>query len=137
YAVISSGGLAGIHETLRLVPFKALERDTARKGDFMISLRQAEWQASTPLKEAEFKSNRITISDEARRRLAQQFERAKSGEAATGSAYYTANNSLSLIRASQIRGKDVHAGGKSIGGIQAVLVDEKSGKATALFQPEA
>ena len=39
YAVISSGGLAGIRATLRVAPFMALEPDKTRSHDFTLKMK--------------------------------------------------------------------------------------------------
>jgi sporulation protein YlmC with PRC-barrel domain len=134
YGVVSSGGFAGFHDQLRLVPFKAL-KPGKRDQDLSVAISEEQWQQLPLLNEEEFETGRLTMSDAERRQLAQHFERARSGPAATGSAFYTAGISSHLIRASKLRDKDVYAGFRELGTIQALVVDPNAGTAMALFTP--
>jgi sporulation protein YlmC with PRC-barrel domain len=134
YAVVSSGGL-GLRDRLHLVPFKALKSGRKYQNEYDVPMNEAEWHQLGALDETAFKSGRLTVSDGERRDLARRFERSQSGEAASGSAFYTQDISSQLIRADEIRGSDVFIGEKDIGTINEVIVDERAAVASALFDP--
>lgn len=129
YAVVSSS-----HRKLRLVPFQALRPDRTHRGDFSLSITEAEWNGLGTLDEAEFKSGYITVSDGERRSLAQRFESAPFREAAL-SAYYTQDISSHLVRADFLRGRDVFVAGKRIGSVKELIVNQEAATASALFDP--
>lgn len=131
FALVSSGGIAGIGDKLHLVPFKAL-RSNAEENEFAVSMDKAGWEKMAAIDEEQFKSGRLTVSDGERRQIAQNF----GGKDASGEATYTASNSAHLIRASDLRGKDVRAGGEDAGSIETLVIDESAGTAVALLDPK-
>jgi sporulation protein YlmC with PRC-barrel domain len=135
YAVVRSGGVAGIGGTLRLVPFKAIEANKAMPREFTVTVSQTEWEQLSPLERHEFETGRVTIPDSENRQIAERFRRAKRDEASRAPAEYTADISRVFVRSTRIHGKDVRADGREIGKIEALRVDANSGKAAALFRP--
>lgn len=134
YAVVSSGGIRR-PDKLRLVPFPALRPDQEHENDFTVAMNEAEWDALGALDETEFDSGHITISNGQRRDLAQRFERAQTGAAASGSAYYTPAPSAELVRAGAIRGRGVFLAEKNVGTIDEIIVDPDAATASVLFDP--
>jgi trimeric autotransporter adhesin len=133
YAVISTGGIAGIGDKLHLVPFRALKPGT-KKDEFTLSVDKATWDQMTPLKDEDFKAAKIGVSDEQRRQLAQRFESSSHTDAAA--ATYTADISAQLVRASDFRGKDVRSANAHVGSIEGLVIDQEMATATALLDPK-
>ncbi len=132
YAIVSSGGLAGIGDKLRLVPFAALKESGEKKGTFTLNVDKAQFEQLPLVQEDEFKSGRFTVTDAQRRQLEQL---GKKTEATSTSA--TADLNTTLVRADDITGKDVRSGSADIGKISAIVIDTEAGTATALFEPKS
>ena len=133
YGIISSGGLAGIGDELRLVPMKALKA-TGDDRKFTVSIDANQWKQLPTIQEKEFKDGNFTIADGPRRQLERQFMKDES--ATDAAAYYTASNTEHLIRASALEGRKVRSGNATAGKIESVVIDLDHGTASALFEPE-
>lgn len=68
FAVISSGGFAGLGDTLRLLPFQALERANNNKG-FTTVVQQSQWSKMPALNEQDFEEGRINLTADQRREV--------------------------------------------------------------------
>lgn len=124
YAVVPSGaGSSG--ETYRIVPMAALDPTSGPEG-LRISLGKAQWDQVGTMTEPELKGS-ISLNDDQRQRLTQQF--------ALQQAAVAAGASNELMRASQLRGKTLQSGGQQIGSIQDVAVDVRHQVAAALVTP--
>jgi len=120
YAVVPSGaGASG--ETYRLIPMAALDPTSGPEG-LRISLGKAQWNQVGTMTEQEIKGS-ISLNDEQRRRLTQQF--AISQQPSQG-------GSNDLVRASQLRAKTLLSGGQQLGSIQDVAVDVRHRVAVAV-----
>jgi sporulation protein YlmC with PRC-barrel domain len=140
YVVISSGGFLGIGDTLRLVPFNAVQRSSADDDRFVINIAKAQWDQLAALEERHYNDGRIVISEQLRTQLTEHFGQADmtvtETTATTQTQTDTAGDAQRMVRASDFRGKEVRAGDREVGDIDAVIIDFNSGTAMALLDPE-
>lgn len=131
FAVISSGGIVGMGDKLRLVPTAALKR-TQKKDEFTVDVSEEQWKRLVALADDEFKSGEVTIPDAQRRQIAQAFEHRA---APAVDSVYTASLTTHLVRASDLSGRDVHSGSGKLGEMEAIVLDLEAGTAQALVDP--
>lgn len=72
YAVVSSGGVAGIGDTLRLLPFQAIQR-TADKDGFTTSVQKSRWSGLPLISQDDFKAGRINLTEDQHRQLSKSY----------------------------------------------------------------
>ena len=53
FALITSGGVAGIGETIRAIPFAAIQRSRPTNGAITLDLKDAQWSTAPTLREDE------------------------------------------------------------------------------------
>lgn len=129
YGVISGGGFMGARDTLRAVPADALQASSAFDG-FVVDLEMAKWSQTPVLNEQDFDDGRVNISVDQHQQLNQLFEiKTAQSVASAGSG------SLQLQRASEIRGKAIHAGRQKVGDIEEIVIDWDKRTAHALVDP--
>ena len=137
FGVVSSGGVGSVGDKLRLVPFKALHPGSGTKSDeFSIMLDKTQWEQGVVVNEDELKDGRFTLADDQRRTYSERFGEATAGTG-TASNYYTAGMSAHLIRASELRGKDVRSGTQEIGSIEGIVIQRDGMNSMALFDPKS
>jgi len=129
YGVVSSGGFAGIGDKLRLVPFDAL-KGSADQDEFNLSIDKTQWDDLPSMKDDELDQGAIAMADSDRRRIAAPFAGDTITEPAT--TWASAAMSSHLIRASDLRGRDLHSGSREIGVIEGLVIDTVAGTASAL-----
>ncbi len=168
FAVVASGGLLGMGETLRLVPFASLQRTTDEKG-FTMSVTQDQWKEMPVVDRGDYDKGRFSVSAADQRQVRQQ---QSTGEVVStprgtevrpapiytdgskqpdqvvnrrdrmdrttdrvGSATAVQTGNLeNVIRASTLRGKDIQAGDREVGEIEAIVLDWQTGVATAVLE---
>lgn len=143
YAVVSSGGVLGAGDTLRLVPIHALLSGSSNSG-FSVKVSRADWDRSPGLIQEAFGKGIILVPDEHHRMHEQLYGAAPDARSVR---HRTADPSLPRdreaeltaspwIRASELRGKDIHAAGREIGEIDDVVIDLQRKTALALVDLE-
>lgn len=117
FAVVSSGGFAGVGDTLHLMSFRSLSADVAKK-DFTTDLTKEALNQAPVVKEEQFEENTIT-------------------RAASMSSHGVAANdrSAALLRATKLDGREVKANGEKIARIKGLVVEPGASKAMALLEP--
>ncbi len=168
FAVVATGGLLGMGETLRLVPFASLQRTADAKG-FTMSVTQDQWKEMPVIDRGDYDKGNFSVSAADQRQVRQQ---RSTGEAVStprgtevrpapiytdgskqpdqavtrrdradrttdrvGSASTVqAGNLENVIRASTLRGKDIQAGDREVGKIEAIVLDWQTGVATAVLE---
>lgn len=121
YAVVSSGGILGINQSLRAVPIDALRVS----GDRMnIDLEQSRWTQAPVFT----KDQLASLSQDARRKELQEFYGQRE------SRFGFRDGQLTLV--SELRGKDVRMGDKEVGEIEDVIVQMQSRTVAALLDPD-
>jgi sporulation protein YlmC with PRC-barrel domain len=126
FAIASSGGIAGVGDTLRIVPVGVLKRGSGTDA-FTTALTRAQWGKLPRVKEEDFEENRVAITDAQQRQLA---------DAGYAGRQVRADQGSRLARAAKLRGKSVRRDGQEIGKVQDILLDFDHGTATALLDPE-
>ncbi len=148
YAVVSSGGLLGAGNTLRLVPLHALQPAAGGVAGFTVKLERLSWDNAPGLIEEAFDAGIVTVSEEQRRSLDTLFGKAPDRatvasrprrDDATDRTVASVPRTRAAeraaspwIRASHLRGKEIHAAGQPIGEIEELVIDLDRKTATAL-----
>lgn len=133
YAVISSGGIGSLGDKMRLVPMTALQR-SGKDDEFTVALDHSRWETIPPFADESLKADEVAIADSERRQIEGHFTRSGTrSNMSSDTSAHTAGMTGHLIKASDLRGKDVKAGTQEIGSIEGVVVDLQSGQAHALF----
>ena len=135
YALVTKGGVLGVGEKIRAVPFSALKSAEVRDGALTLDITQAKWE-SAPL----FRDDDLDLLGTERGRevfthYGQDWNREmlRAGTAGTAS---TADQSNRLMRVSALIGKDIKNAGQEVGEVEDVIVDLGSRRASALIDPE-
>jgi sporulation protein YlmC with PRC-barrel domain len=124
YAIVPSGaGAAG--ETFRLVPVGALEPRSGVEG-ITVRIAQAQWDQVGTMTQAELPA-RVSLNDEQRQRLTQQF-------AVANQPGFDAGNPGELVRASSLRGQALRSGNDQVGTIEDVAIDVRRRTAAAVLR---
>lgn len=134
FFVVSRGGVAGIGDTLRLVPYGAMSRATNDQG-FTTSVTEAQWEKMPLINEQDFEAGRINITADQQRQLA---DTRGNGSTATDSneSAYRGDFGQRLARAAKLRGLDVRANNQEVGEIEDIVLDLERGTATALMDAD-
>ncbi len=119
FAVVSSGGFAGVGDTLHLVSFRSLNADAAKK-DFTTDMTKETLNQAPVVKEEQFEENTITRAAAASSR---------------GVAANESDRSATLLRATKLDGRAVKANGEKIGEIKGLFVEPGASQAMALLEP--
>lgn len=143
YAVVASGGVVGIGQTLRAVPVTALKQSSSSGSEQMlINIDQAKWdQAPT------FEKNQLaSLSHDQRGQELHQYygqtapsrtqpsSRTQQGVATQGDRQ-TTQGAAQLVLATDIIGQDVRSGSQEVGSVEDVIIQLRSRSAAALLDP--
>ncbi|MEO5958780.1 MAG: PRC-barrel domain-containing protein [Opitutaceae bacterium] len=137
YAVASTGGLLGrMGNSLRLVPLEALRR--GRDGHtFVVEISQAAWLQIPPVADEDYVADRFNFSDEQHRGMVQRFGSVNTPGGNPPIVVATANGAeiavTGLVRATQLRGKNVRSSDRPVGEIEEIVLDLDRGTVAALF----
>jgi sporulation protein YlmC with PRC-barrel domain len=122
-------------DTLRLVPFAALQTDGS--DEVKVKIEQAQWQGIPPMKTEEFSAHRITLSGADRRQLATHFGQSEPAPLdAESTGVTTVNGGSQLLRLGELRGKHISTGSEDVGVIDDVVIDSERMTAAAVVTPE-
>ncbi|MEO7598854.1 MAG: PRC-barrel domain-containing protein [Opitutus sp.] len=130
YAIVSSGGVLGLGDTLRAVPFRALNYVSDKQTALTVKSSLAQWK-SAPV----YVENHLA-------ELA--------GDAQAGSIFEYYGQTWPTVSTSQtgsakprhlqfskeLADADVHAGDRSIGQVEDLVIDQAQGKAAVLLDPD-
>lgn len=132
YAVLSSGGVLGVGDKMKAVPFSALRSTQVHKGALTVDLDKSKWEGAPILRDDELD---LLATDNQGRTLyeyyGQKWDRDLVPTTATA-----AGRSNALMRVSSLIGKDVKNAGQDVGEIEDVIVDVPSRRATALLDAD-
>jgi sporulation protein YlmC with PRC-barrel domain len=131
YALITKGGVLGVGEKIRAVPFAALKSEAVRDGALTLDITRDKWETA-PL----FRDDGLELLGADRGRelfthYGQDWNREmlESGKAG-------ADQSGRLMRVSSLIGKDLKNAGQEVGEIEDVIVDLSSRRGSALIDAE-
>jgi sporulation protein YlmC with PRC-barrel domain len=147
YAVVSSGGVLGAGDTLRLVPLDALQPAATGTNGFTIKVGRATWDRVPPLMSEAFDAGIVAVTETQRRELKTLFsgdgtqvvstsEKADPEIVAMPRDRDAARAASPWIRASSLRDKDIVSAGRELAEIEDVAIDFTRGKAAALVEVE-
>ncbi len=154
FAIVESGGVLGIGDKERAVPFSALSRTRMEDKDaFSIGLNEAGWKAAPTLDRDEIatldNSRRDSLfayygasSDYLREGAVTLNRQPVASARQTGQINQIASNTApeksqgQLLRVSELTGKDLRSGDAEVGEIEDVLVNIDRRKASLLLDPE-
>jgi sporulation protein YlmC with PRC-barrel domain len=134
YLAVSSGGIAGMGNSLRLVPVETVRR--TNRG-LEVDILKGEWLQIPPVTDKNYVIDRFDISATQHQTMVQQFGGAsRSNRPAAAVATNTPGTPAQyngLIRASMLRKKNIRAEeNQTVGEIENVIVDLERGTAAAL-----
>jgi sporulation protein YlmC with PRC-barrel domain len=161
YAVVASGGILGVRQTLRLVPIGALQPAPAGLDGYIIKINRVGWNRTPALLKSAFNAGVIRIDEEQIRQLSELFadvgvpsspaENTVSGQpredAIAQADTQPPARSLSkprdleaeraaspYVRASDLRERDIRASGQEIGEVEDIIIDLETRRAFALVE---
>ena len=155
YAVVSSGGILGVRQTLRLVPIGALQPAPAGLDGYIIRIDRVGWNRAPALLKAAFNAGVIRLDEEQKRQMSELFAEAgaptadrsparnrddtltqsKTKPQSPKPADIDAERAASpFVRASDLRDRDIRASGQEIGEVEDVIIDLESRRAFALVE---
>lgn len=121
---VSPSGSGPSGETFRIIPMTALT--ASPNGDvFTVHLDRSKWDQVGTLIESRLK-NRVSVDRDHLERLARQF--------GTPSQ---AQGDQNLVRASELKGRELRSGSEQIGTIEDVVIDLNNRRAAPLLKPSA
>lgn len=142
YAVVSTGGMLGMGDALKLIPIHALLAAPAGAAGFSIRVSRADWDRLPALIDEAFGHGLVIVSDEQRHALDTAFGPTPRGQPVPPPAAELPRDRAAAlaaspwIRATQLRGKTLAAGADTVGAIEDVVIDLRRGTAVALLDLE-
>jgi sporulation protein YlmC with PRC-barrel domain len=123
HIVVSSGGVLGVGDKLRLVP----PTDVQQAGDkeFTASMGQAEFKALATITKEDLEAGRISAHPGTQR------------EPSSSPGDPSSQGAGQMVLASELADKDIKSDDNEIGEIEHVLIDFQNGTATALVDVES
>ncbi|ACB74416.1 PRC-barrel domain-containing protein [Opitutus terrae] len=137
YALVSSGGLLGVGERIRAVPFAAFKDTYRADGDLVLPIDRTAWNNLAAIRETEID----TLLSEARAStLFSQFglewkdetKRLRRDAKAAGA---DTDSTPKLMRVAKLTGKDVVNAGQEVGKIEDIVLNFESRRASVLLDP--
>jgi sporulation protein YlmC with PRC-barrel domain len=116
HVVISTGGVLGLGDKLRLIPGANLKQSAS--NEFSADMVQTDFEALPTISEKDLKAGRIT---------------AHSSTSAQTSAAATSQSTGQVIRASELKDKSIRSDNSEVGEIESIVIDLQSGEAKALI----
>jgi sporulation protein YlmC with PRC-barrel domain len=116
HVVISTGGVLGVGDKLRLIPGANLKQSAG--NEFSADMVQTDFEALPTISEKDLKAGRIT---------------AHSSTSAQTSAAATSQSTGQVIRASELKDKSIRSDNSEVGEIESIVIDLQSGEAKALI----
>ena len=132
YAVVSSGGVLGVGDKLRAVPFSSLRHTDLQSRALTLDLNKAKWESAPYVRDDDID---LLAASERGKSLYEYYGLNWDREAKAMSAH-TTGRSDQLVRVSSLLGKNVNNAGQKVGDIEDVIVDLSSRRATALIDPD-
>ena len=133
YVVVSSGGVRGMGNSLRLVPIEAVRhgsRDTRLEVDIM----QSAWLQVPPVSDEHYVIDRFDISAAQHQIMLQSYGANRAGAVANSTVPVGSPGEITgLLRASALNRKDVRAGTATVGQIENIIFDVERATAAALI----
>jgi sporulation protein YlmC with PRC-barrel domain len=128
FALISKGGVLGVGEKIRAVPFSALKSTATQGGALTLDITPAKWETSPLFNDDELDLLGAERGREVFTHYGRDWNREmlQLGTAAT-------DQSNRLIRVSKLLGKEIKNAGQNVGEIEDVIVDLSSRRGSALI----
>ncbi len=132
YGVVSSGGILGVGDQLRAIPFAALRQDMSSGQEQMrVDIDQARWgQAPAFTKEQVASLSNDLRGQEISRFYGQPPAEIPQRKTGSGSPGFQP-----LVLASELMGREIRSGEQTVGKVEDVIVQPQSGTAAALLDP--
>ncbi|MEO6004623.1 MAG: PRC-barrel domain-containing protein [Opitutus sp.] len=132
YAVVSSGGVLGVGDKLRAVPFSALRHTDLKSNALTLDLNKAKWDTAPYVRDDDID---LLAATERGKSLYEYYGLDWDRETKAMNSRATVRSDQ-LLRASSLMGKNVNNAGQKVGDIEDVIVDLSSRRATALIDPD-
>lgn len=159
YAVVSSGGILGVRQSLRLVPIGALRPAPAGLDGYIIKIDRVGWNRVPTLFKAAFNAGVVRIDETQKRQLSELFAEAGAAPVESTATVSPREGALApsepepparpsskprdleseraaspYVRASDLRDRDIRASGQEIGEVEDIIIDLETRRASALVE---
>jgi len=131
YALITKGGVLGVGEKIRAVPFSALKSAMVQGGALTLDISPAKWESAPIFRDDELD----LLSTERGREVFSYYGQNWNREMLQASAAAT-DQGERLMRVSTLIGKDIKNAGQEVGEIEDVIVNLETRRGSALVDPE-
>lgn len=133
YALVGSGGLLGVGEKIRAVPFAAFKDTYRADGELLLDIDRSTWDRMPSIREAEMDT---LLSEGRASTVFDQFGLDWKDESRRMRREADSNESApKMMRVKRLAGQDVVNAGQQVGKIEDVIVNFESRRATVLLDP--
>lgn len=135
YALVSSGGVAGLGDTVRAVPFSVLSTDYDAKGALTLDITLDRWNSAPPIEKNNLDALATPERSQqlhalfGREKDAREFRRLFEREVKEPTGQL-------LVRATELDDREIINQGRDVGEVEDVLVDVERGQASLLIEAE-
>lgn len=139
YALVSSGGLLGVGEKIRAVPFAAFKGSPRPDSDLVLDISRPQWNELSSLRDDEIDS---LLLETGGRPVFQRFgldwqeEMKRHHRDAMAAEDTNSDRAPKLMRASELTGQAVTNAGQQVGTIEDLIVDYESRRVSVLLDPD-
>jgi sporulation protein YlmC with PRC-barrel domain len=132
YALVTKGGVLGVGEKIRAVPFSALKSATPHRGALTLDITEAKWVEAPLFRDEELDLLGADRGREVFGYYGQDWDRDMMSKRKADMV----QSSSRLMRVSTLIGKEIKNAGQEVGEIEDVIVDLSSRRGSALIDPE-
>jgi len=133
YALLTKGGVLGVGEKIRAVPFSAFKSGAVVGGALTLDVDKAKWDTAPTFRDDDLD---LLGTDERGRSLFEYYGQDWNREMLSTRTAAAGDRSARLLRVSTMMGKDVKNAGQEVGEVEDVIVDFNSRRAAVLLDPE-
>lgn len=132
YVVVSSGGVLGMGNSLRLVPVDVLQWSEGQRG-LAVDILQSRWLQVPAVSDLDYVRDQLRITPAQEREFVRRFGGNRNEPSTAAETQPNEDDAGGLVRASVLRGKTVQVDGRVIGNIENIIVDLEARSAAALL----
>jgi sporulation protein YlmC with PRC-barrel domain len=132
YGLVSSGGVLGVGEKIRAVPFGAFTTPSVGDGPLTLDIGKPRWDSAPILRDEEFD----LLAVESRGKSVFDFYQQDWAREMRPGVVKPAEQSFRLLRVAPLLGKDIRNAGQSVGKIEDVIVNLDTRRASPLIDAD-